>query len=255
MFFFLFLFFILGSAVGSFLNVVIDRAVQGQSILGRSYCDHCKATLSTVDLIPIISFVGLGARCRYCRKPISWQYPLVELVTALLFSLTFYTLASGDKLGLITLPYYLLVLSILVIVAVVDIKFSLIPTAFVYAGALAALFYNYFYFSSADFVLAVLAAFALAIFFGAIHLITGGRGMGSGDIPLVFLMGLFLGWPNAIAGLFSAFSIGAVVSLILVILGRKRFGQTIPFGPFLVLGTILALFWGKQLVAWYLGLL
>jgi len=109
------LFFILGSAVGSFLNVVIDRTVRGESILGRSYCDHCKATLVAVDLIPIISFVGFGARCRYCQKPISWQYPVVEVLTGLLFVLAFIVLVQSGQLSLPTLAYYFFLVSILII--------------------------------------------------------------------------------------------------------------------------------------------
>jgi len=88
MIFLIFASFLFGSAVGSFLNVVIDRTTRRESILGRSYCDHCKVTLSTVDLIPIISFVAQGAKCRYCSKPLSYQYPIVEGITALLFALT-----------------------------------------------------------------------------------------------------------------------------------------------------------------------
>ena len=121
MFFWLVIIFILGSAVGSFLNVVIDRATRGETIGGRSYCDHCRATLSSLDLIPIISFVTLGAKCRYCKKPLSWQYPAVETVTAALFTLAFLNQVFSGSLSLVTLLYLFVLVSVAVVVAVVDL--------------------------------------------------------------------------------------------------------------------------------------
>src|SRR3989344_5787527 len=138
MFFWLVIIFILGSAVGSFLNVVIDRATRGETIGGRSYCDHCRATLSSLDLIPIISFVTLGAKCRYCKKPISWQYPAVETVTAALFTLAFLNQVFSGSLSLVSLLYLFVLISVAVVVAVVDLKFYLIPTTFVYGASLIA---------------------------------------------------------------------------------------------------------------------
>lgn len=255
MIFFLVLFFIIGCAVGSFLNVVIDRVSAGQSILGRSYCDHCRATLKTIDLIPIVSFVGLGGRCRYCRRPISWQYPLVEAVVGILFALSFYTLVANGIFQIVTLTYYFLILSILVVVAAVDVKFSLIPTSFVFAGALVSLFYNYFNLDSWRFVTAVLAALVVALVFLLIVAVTGGRGMGSGDAPLAFLVSLILGWPLALVAMFWAFAAGAIWAIFLLVSHQKKFGQAIPFGPFLATGAVVALFWGQNLLNWYLRLL
>ena len=254
MFFLLAFFFIIGAAIGSFLNVVIDRVALGEHILGRSYCNHCRATLKTLDLVPIVSFVGLGGRCRYCRRPISWQYPLVELATATLFIYLAYFLVLSQVFSLFAFVYFALVLAILIVVAVVDIKFSLVPTTFVFAGAIVALFYSYFNLTSQEFVVNVFVAAVLAVALLLVVVLTRGRGMGSGDIPLVFLISLFLGWPKSAVAIFAAFVLGAVVALSLIIAGRKKFGQTIPFAPFLVTGTILALFWGTQLLDWYLGL-
>lgn len=256
MVFLLGLFFILGSAVGSFLNVVIDRTMRGESIVfGRSYCEHCRATLGTMDLIPIVSFAGLRARCRYCKHKLSLQYPLVETITGILFVLTFYFLTTGGSTSFLLLAYQLVIISVLIVVAVVDYKFSLIPTAFVFAAALLALFKNYFYLSSADFISSVLVAFALAFSFLGIVVATRGRGMGSGDIPLVFLLGLFLGWPYSLLAIFLAFLLGATVSIVLLFFRKKTFGQTVPFAPFLILGSIIVLYWGNQIMNWYLSIL
>lgn len=254
MFFLLAVFFIIGAAIGSFLNVIIDRTVRGEQILGRSYCDYCHATLGTLDLVPIASFLLLGGRCRYCKRSISWQYPLVELITATLFVYLAYFLVANQALTLAAFVYFALVLAILIVVAVVDVKFSLVPTTFVFAGAIVALFYSYFNLTSPEFVVNVFVAGVLTVAFLLIVVLTRGRGMGSGDIPLVFLISLFLGWPKSAVAIFVAFVLGAVVAISLIVARRKKFGQTIPFAPFLVTGTIIALFWGTQLLDWYLGM-
>ena len=254
MFFFSLFFFIIGSAVGSFLNVVIDRATRGQSILGRSYCDRCKATLASVDLVPIVSFVALSGRCRYCRRPISWQYPSVEALTGFLFVLSFMVLSAAGQLILSTLSFWLFLVSVLIVVAVVDLKFSLIPTTFVFAASLISLFYNYFSLPSDLFVEHIFSAFALSFFFALIVLVTGGRGMGQGDIVLAFLIGLTLGVKGTFLAVFLAFFVGACVSLLLILAGKKRFGQTVPFAPFLVFGFLISLFWSTSIIGWYLML-
>jgi len=251
---FLILFFILGTAVGSFLNVVIDRTTQGQSILGRSYCDYCRATLGVVDLIPILSFTALSGRCRHCRKKLSWQYPIVETVTGLLFVRSFLILTVSGQLTITTLLYYFFLISILIVVAVVDFKFSLVPTTLVFLASLLALFYNYFFLTSGQFVQSVAAAFGTAVFFLVIVILTRGRGMGEGDVVLGFLIGMVLGLKESVLAIFLAFLIGAIISLFLITLGKKHFGQTVPFAPFLSLGFLISLFWAKEIINWYLML-
>jgi leader peptidase (prepilin peptidase)/N-methyltransferase len=252
--FYLVLMFITGSAVGSFLNVVIDRSVRGESILGRSYCENCRATLSTFDLVPILSFVGLRARCRYCRHKLSWQYPILETLTAVLFVFTFYFLATSGQFSLLALLYHLAIISVLIIVAAVDLKFSLIPTSPVFAASFASLFYNYFFVSSHEFVAGVLAAFLLAASFAGIVLITRGRGMGTGDIPLVFFLGLFLGWPLSLLAVFLSFLSGAAVAIALLLFRKKTFGQAIPFGPFLAGSAVVVFFRGTEIANLYASL-
>ncbi len=249
---YLILIFLTGSAVGSFLNVVIDRTTRGESITGRSYCDHCRAKLSTIDLVPIASFAILRARCRFCKKPISWQYPLVETITAGLFTLAFYNLVQSGNLNLVSLLFYFLIIAVSIVVAVVDFKFSLIPTTFVYAASLIALFYDYFFLSSPQFIEHVITAFIVALIFFSIVILSRGKGMGQGDIVLVFLMGLVLGYVGTAVAIFLSFFTGAVVALLLIALRKKHFGQTIPFAPFLILGFLTSLFYSSQIVDWYL---
>lgn len=248
-------FFILGSVIGSFINVVADRTVRGESIFGRSYCEYCKAKLSTLDLVPILSFMGLRARCRYCKHKLSWQYPIVETLTAVLFAWTFWNLTSIAAVSFFSIFYFLFVISILIVVAIVDFKFSLIPTTFVFAVSLLVLFYNYFHLGSEDFVSGVLSSLLLAFSFFGVVFATRGRGMGSGDIPLVFLLALFLGWPSNLAAVFLSFLSGAAVSIVLLLFRKKKLGQAIPFGPFLIFSTLLVFFFGDGIISWYLNLL
>lgn len=252
---YLILTFILGSAIGSFLNVVIDRTVRRESITGRSYCEHCKATLSTVDLVPILSFVTLGGKCRYCHSKLTLQYPLVEATTAALFTISFFVLVNSGDFNVAKLIFWWLIASVMVVVSVIDFKFSLIPTSFVYALSLIALFWAYFVYPSPIFIDRVLAAFGAAMFFLIIVLVTFGRGMGQGDIVLAFLLGMVLGVKLTVFALFLAFLLGAIISIFLIVLRKKKFGNTIPFGPFLVLGFFIALFWGEYLLGSYFKVL
>ncbi|MEX2028330.1 MAG: prepilin peptidase [Candidatus Curtissbacteria bacterium] len=249
------LLFVLGASAGSFLNVVIDRLPSRLTLSGRSRCDWCGETLGIRDLIPILSFFVLGRRCRRCKKPISWQYPIVEVLTGTLFVLTFWRMVANGNFNLAYFVYILFVSCILVVVAAVDFKFSLIPTSAVFAASLVSLFFNYFSRNSGDFVGFTIGAFALAAFFGLIVFLTRGRGMGEGDIVLGFLMGMVLGIRDGTLAVFLAFLLGAVVAIFLIGAGRKRFGQTIPFAPFLVLGFWISLFLGNSIIDYYMRLL
>ncbi|MDO8487110.1 MAG: prepilin peptidase [Candidatus Curtissbacteria bacterium] len=248
------IFFILGSAVGSFLNVVIDRVPAGLTILGRSYCDRCRRALSVFDLVPILSFFILGGRCRKCKKPISRQYPTIEGLTGLIFVAAFWKAASGGNFNLIYLIFILFIFSIMIIVSAVDFKFSLIPTSLVFAASFVALFFDYFFKTSPEFAGFVIAAFLLAAFFGLIVFLTKGKGMGEGDIILAFLIGMVLGIRDGTLAVFLAFLIGATMAIFLILAGRKRFGQTIPFAPFLVLGFFISLFFATPIINYYFRL-
>ena len=257
--FFYIIIFLLGIAVGSFVNVLVDRLPNGQSIWrGRSHCDVCKKTLAWYDLIPIFSFALLGAKCRYCHSPLSWQYPTVELLTGILFVGTGYLVVGpdfqtivlhGEMVTLYRLLYSLLLASALFAILVTDVKYYLIPDRILLVILLVTLVYSSVYIPSDNWLIFVISAFGAFAFFGLIFILTRGRGMGFGDVKLSFVMGLLLGFPNIVVALYVAFLTGAVVSTILVLGGkRKFFGGTIPFGPFLVLGTYCSFFWGDQIV-------
>ena len=271
--------FLFGLATGSFLNCVIYRLEASKSFLrGRSFCPKCNHLLSWQDLVPVFSFISLGGKCRYCKEPISWQYPLVEIATALLFLLIFNYQFSLLRQGfggqaifnqypiisfqnLFYLCYLLIVSCSLIVIFVSDLRTYVIPDEVVYGAILVS---GIWYLVSGIFFQAytkyyilntIYSALAAASFFFAIVLISRGRWMGVGDIKLAFFMGLFLGWPNILVALFLAFFIGAIIGVGLILAGRKKLQSEVPFGPFLVIGTFLALFWGQTIIDWYLKII
>ncbi len=267
--------FLGGLLVGSFLNVVIYREINEESrkpppkkpnklsrikdflppwVVGRSCCDHCRHQLKWYDNIPLLSFIMLGGKCRYCHRPINLQYPLVEFLTAvefiwlywLLSRFAFFARAEGFY-SFILLLYWLYIFSSLLVIFITDFKAGIIPD-WVVLPAILISFLRLFESNRWQFFL---AGFGSGLFFYFLYLITQKRGLGFGDVKLAFLMGLFLGYPQILTALFLAFLTGAVTAVILIMLGKKRFGQTLPFGPFLVLGTIIAKFWGEMMWQWY----
>jgi len=263
------LIFIFGLIVGSFLNCVIFRLEKGKSFLkGRSHCPDCKHTLAWHDLIPVLSFIILKRRCRYCKKPISWQYPLVEIATGILFVLIINNQLSviNYQLSIISYIYYLLIISLLIIIFVYDLKhfiildkvlFPAIAISFLYliinnqllparivTQSAAGGIINYF--------LSALGAFTFFLF---IYLISKGRWLGFGDVKLAILLGLLLGWPRIILALFLSFVIGGIIGLGLIVFSKKKLKSEVPFAPFLIFGTLIALFWGELIIDWYLSLI
>ena len=252
--------FIFGLVVGSFLNCVIYRLEHGSSFLrGRSFCPYCKHVLSWLDLIPVISFLILKGKCRYCQKPISAQYPLVELATAAIFLFIFF-LPNIYPIGqFISMLFYLVISSFLIIIFVYDLKHYLIPDKIIYSAIAVTCLYQLFRiwnFANWDLFRISDLGFGIlpALFLLAIIVISRGHWMGLGDFKLAILMGLLLGWPEIVVALFSAFLIGAIIGAGLIIAGKKTLKSEVPFGPFLVSGTFLAMFWGKQIVDWYSSL-
>jgi prepilin signal peptidase PulO-like enzyme (type II secretory pathway) len=244
--------FILGLAVGSFLNCVIYRLETGESFLkGRSYCPHCKHILSWKDLIPIFSFLILKGKCRYCRRPISLQYPLVEFFTGILFVLF---LIYGGRTS-IDLIFYWVLTCFLIIIFVYDLKHYLIPDKIIYP-AIAIAFLNQILTSNIEHLTSNLILGILpSLFFLTIVLISHETWMGFGDFKLSILMGLILGWPKIMVALFFAFFSGALVSLVLIFFRKKTLKSQIPFAPLLVIGTFFSIFFGEKLIDWYLNLI
>jgi len=253
--------FLFGLIVGSFLNCVVYRLEKKQSFLqGRSFCPYCKHTLSWQDLIPVFSFLFLRGKCRYCNKKVSIQYPLVEIATALLFLLIFNFSPFGRSPAGGQTLFWLIVSSFLIIIFVYDLKHFIIPDKVIYPAIIIALIFNFSPYgrspAGGQFIIhnSIFAAVGAAIFFLTIVLISQGKWMGVGDIKLAFLMGLLLGFPYILVALFFSFLIGAIIGVGLILAKRKTMKSEIPFGPSLVAGTYTALFFGENIVQWYLSL-
>jgi len=251
--FFYFIVFIFGLIVGSFLNSIIYRLPSGKSFLiQRSYCPYCKHKLSWKDLIPIFSFLILKGKCHYCKKAISWQYPLVELTTAILF-LSFFIFHFSF--------FIFIIACFLIIIFVYDLKHYIIPDKIIYPAIGTAFFYQFLRLVLNEVVVLgfgilnpLSSAILASLFFLLIVLFSRGKWMGLGDVKLAFFMGLFLGFPNILIALFLAFFIGAIIGIGLIMSGKRTLKSEVPFGPFLITGTFIALFWGQAIINWYLNL-
>jgi prepilin signal peptidase PulO-like enzyme (type II secretory pathway) len=261
-----FFLFIFGLAIGSFLNVIIYRAIHGDSPLrGRSYCDNCKKPIAWYDNIPLISFIILRRRCRYCKTPIPWEYPAVELLTATLFvwwyavGFTFFQLSS-QPLNIIQPIFWLSVGILFLIITFTDLSYMIIPDSSVILLTAISLLYRIYLLSTGvmqtqDFMRSLIMAVAASLFFLALVALTRGKGMGLGDVKVVFPLGFIVGFPSFLVSLLVACITGALVGVILLALQKKKLKGIIPFGPFLIFGSVVGLVWGDQIVRWYLRFL
>ncbi len=258
--------FVSGLLVGSFLNAVIHRLHTGQSILEKSSrCPKCGHELRPLDLIPVISFFVLGKRCRYCKKPISWQYPAVELATGLAFVLIYAMSVIPAKAGIqfwipgssprmtdsVELIFQLVFVSFLIIIFVYDLKHYLILDRIVFPAAALAAAYQIWQGNLAN---ALIGAAVLTGFFALMYFLSKGRWIGFGDVKLGIFLGLLVPWPQTLVLFFLAYLIGAVVGLALIAYGSKSLQSRLPFGTFLTLAAFLAMLWGQELIHWYFEL-
>jgi len=287
--------FIIGIILGSFIACLANRSLTNKSFWKRSYCDNCKKQLVWYDLIPIFSFLILKGKSRCCKKKLSKELILVEVLTGLLISLLFFLNLPANFYEL-TLVRLILILAdlafksfivvILISIVITDLKENLIPDRITYPAAALAfsyllivtiskstLFYfelkaselgkyllppysDYFFrqvFMGAEpLIYGVISGLGLGLFFLILILVTRGRGMGGGDMKLGVFLGLVFGFPQSVVVLMLAFLTGSLFGIILIIFGKKKFGQTIPFGPFLALGGLLSLYWGEKILNWYL---
>lgn len=260
----IFFVFVLGLCVGSFLNVLILRLHANESLWKEgSHCLKCHKKIRWLELIPVLSFLYQGGRCRSCQTHISWQYPLVELATGFLFALPF---ILNSKFYILDSLLFWIVVSALIAIFVYDFKFGEIPDIFVFIPALILLslyifisFFNFLPFGFWENLFLnkfyLLAPIIGGGFFGSQHLISKGRWIGAGDTGLGVLMGLILGWPKILIALFLAYVVGALIGIFLLILHKKSLKSTLPFGVFLVPATFITMFWGERIIQWYLSLL
>jgi len=248
--------FLFGLSIGSFLNCVIYRLESKKSLSGRSFCPRCKHTLSWQDLFPVFSYLFLKGKCRYCRAKISIQYPIVEIITGLIFLLIFnFQFSIFNEFPIyqfLNIAFLFYIACVLIIIFIYDLKYYIIPDKVLFPAIAISLVYDFININHLlNFFLAALIASG---FFLIIFLISRGRWMGFGDVKLAVLMGLLLGVLNVSLALFLAFFFGGIIGIVLMVYKKKNLKSEIPFGPFLIIGTFLAMLWGPQIINWYLKL-
>lgn len=246
--------FVFGLAFGSFLNAFEYRLFTKRDwVKERSHCPGCKHELGAFDLIPVVSWLLLGGRCRYCGRKVSWQYPVVEFVMGLLFALYGWVVLFQDQswqiptvLDIATLIFGLIVIWSLVFFTVYDLKYGLIPDK-VLLSLIIITILGYLPFLAEHPLGNALAGLGTGGFFSLIIWLTKGKGMGGGDMKLVLWFGLFFGWPNILWILYLSFVVGGILGVFLLVSKIRKIGQTIPFGPFLTISAFIVLIYGERI--------
>lgn len=243
--------FVFGAMVGSFLNVCIHRLPKEESVVRPgSHCPKCGTPIRFYDNIPLVSYLLLRGRCRYCQTSISIQYPIVEAMTALSSLSLFITFGAS-----LSFLYYFLFVAALIVITVIDLHHQIIPDVISLPGIVIG-------------VLGSLIIPQITLWTSLIGMLAGGgslflvatvyqwlfkrEGMGGGDVKLLAMIGAFLGWKAVILTIFLSSFIGSVVGITAMLIKGKDFKYAIPFGPFLALGAVMSLFWGESLIKWYL---
>jgi len=280
------LIFLFGLCIGSFLNVVIFRLLSGENLRGRSHCQKCLKTLRWYELIPLASFVWQKGKCLGCREKISWQYPLIEAATAIMFVLIFQHFYGNW----VEMVLWILAASVFIVLFATDLKEFILPDIIVIPSIIILFLirvFQSFYFGSFDFfVNFILVSSLVALPFFLFYFLSKGKWMGMGDSKLIFLSGLLLGWPKILIAVICAVFLGSLWGVLLMFLTRftptlfnyicgkteelagnadlsfghqrknKVWGFTLksamPFGPFIILGIFLSLYFGDIIYKWYI---
>lgn len=231
---------------------LLRRKTPRNDIGGRSFCDYCGKKLSWLENIPIVSWVVQQGKTRCCGKKLDWSYPLVEIGTGVLFVVTNYKLLIANNFeiynfqSLIFLLISLVIITFLVFEAVFDLKYMILPDFGIIILTVCSVVLILI--NRENIINYLLAAGGAAGFLGLIHLLTKGKGMGLGDVKYAVFMGLLLGVGKVIVAFYIAFIVGAVVAVGLMMAGRVGRKSMIAFGPFLILGTMVAWWWGETII-------
>ena len=242
---------VFGALIGSFLNVCILRLPKEESIVWPgSHCPHCKHPIKFYDNIPIVSYILLKGRCRHCHSPISFQYPLVEGITALASLILF--IKFGPSLSYL---FYFLFVAALIVITVIDLYHQIIPDVIslpgIGVGLVASLMIPQITLSNS--ITGILFGSGSLFLVSAYYeWLRKKEGMGLGDAKLLAMIGAFLGWKAVILTIFFSSLIGSITGIIMMLLKGKDFKYAIPFGPFLSVGAVVALFYQNEIITWYL---
>lgn len=246
--------FIYGLIIGSFLNVVIYRIPRKENIaFPASHCPSCSTRLKWYDNIPLISYILLRGRCRYCDKEISLQYPIVESINGILYLILFKYFGFG-----IDFIFYALICSILIAIILIDLKEMIIPDSLVSSVLALSIIHRVILFivykTPLNIKSSILGLLIAGLLFLLIVIVSKG-GMGGGDVTLIGVLGFVLGVPLILLNILLSFVLGGVISSLLLITKIKTRKDPIPFGPFIVLGFFIVLLYGEEIIDWYFNLL
>ena len=259
--------FLSGLIIGSFLNCLIWRLHTGESIGGRSYCPKCRKQIAWYDNIPVFSFLILRGKCRNCRQGISWQYPIVELITGILFVIAWIfesgimnyeswffldTVIHNSRFMLQVFRDWLII-AVMIIIFIYDLRWYLILDKITLPAS--ALFFILNILLGSSWQSLLISGIIGAGFFLLQFVVSKGKWIGGGDIRMGFLMGVILGWPHIILALFLAYILGSIIGVGLLLFKGKKWGSEIPFGTFLAVATLITLFLGERILDWYFNLI
>jgi len=249
----LFVLFLFGAVIGSFLNVCIVRIPEKISIvMPASHCPQCKKPIAVYDNIPMVSYIILGGRCRHCKLPIPFRYFLVETLTAVLLP----TLYFWFDLTL-ALPASFAFCAALIVITFIDLKLQIIPDSISLPGIPLCFLCSFI----VPWTTPLESGIGILVGGGLLYCVAEGyfyltkkEGMGGGDIKLLAMIGAFLGWKGALIALVAGSFAGSIVGITVMLLKGKDLKYAVPFGPFLSLGAVCSLLYGQELLRWYLTL-
>lgn len=245
---------VLGLVIGSFLNVVIYRLPRGESLVyPPSHCTHCNKKIKPYDNIPVISYIILGGKCRYCKNKISIRYPLIEILTSIVFLLLY----INFKFDIIYCVFSFIFFSILIVLAFIDLEHMILPDELTLGGSL--LFFIYSFFNPyLKFKEAILASIGGAVFFALLYFfylkVRKIEALGFGDVKMMLLVGLFLGIKKTIIMVLVSSLLGLIVGMFFVIVKRKTMQFAMPFGTFLSLGAFISFLYSDRIFDFIINL-
>lgn len=251
-----FLFLFTGIAFGSFISVLTDRIFRKKKGIfwGRSECPKCRHILKAVNLIPLLSWIWQQGKCSYCHKSISLKYPVLELITGLLFLSNYnFFFYSSPFLAI----YYCLIISILMCICFSDLEKRRIPNIFLYIWIIVAI--PVFFIDKIDLFQKLsghlISLLIVTILFGGQYLLSRGKWLGSGDLYIAFGMAILFNWPELLVSLAVCYLFGGLIASILILTKKIKLKQAIPFAPLLTLGILVAIYHGKDIADWYISTL
>ncbi len=249
---------IIGFFIGSFLLVVADRFGTDRSFAsGRSVCEKCHVTLRAIDLLPVVSFVLLRGQCRSCHAKISWRYPAIECLTAILFGLTAWRYTMAILLPVGFLPIHLgvflfrdlIFVSLLIVLFLIDARDGVLPDAFTLPGILFIIAINLYL--GIPITTILIGGLIVGGFFAFQFFVSHGRWVGDGDIRLGALLGVMFGLAQGLLALMIAYIVGGLFAVVLLWKKKANIKSTLSFGPFLAIAGWIVLFFGSYLVRRY----